>query len=84
MMPQPSALRVVTAGRTCLEVVMRMLLKAVFDTEATNELFRSGEVSAALARLQEAFNRRPTTPSLRTDSARPFMSSTWQTHPKFR
>ena len=32
---------------------MRMLLKAVFDTEATNELFRSGEVSAALARLQE-------------------------------
>jgi hypothetical protein len=53
MMPQPSALRVVTAGRTCLEVVMRMLLKAVFDTEATNELFRSGEVSAALARLQE-------------------------------
>jgi hypothetical protein len=52
-MPEPSARRVVTAGRTCLEVVMRMLLKAVFDTEATNELFRSGEVSAALARLQE-------------------------------
>ena len=32
---------------------MRMLLKAVFDTEATNELFRSGGVPEALDRLQE-------------------------------
>jgi hypothetical protein len=32
---------------------MRMLLKAVFNTEATNELFRSGEVPKALDRLQE-------------------------------
>jgi hypothetical protein len=46
-MPQP------VAGRTYLEVVMRMLLKAVFDTEATNELFRSGDVPEALDRLHE-------------------------------
>src|SRR5688572_25369889 len=39
-----SAPRVVTAGRTYPEVVMRMLLKAVYDTEATNDLFRGGEV----------------------------------------
>lgn len=35
-------LRVVTAGRTYLEVVMRMLLKAVFDTDAANEVIGSG------------------------------------------
>ena len=48
-----SALRVVTADRTYLEVVMRMLLKAVFDTAATNELFRRGKVPEAFNRLEE-------------------------------
>jgi hypothetical protein len=42
-----------TGGRTYLEVVMRMLLKAVFDTAATNELFRRGEVPEAFNRLEE-------------------------------
>jgi hypothetical protein len=46
-------LRVVTAGRTYLEVVMRMLLKAVYDTEATNELFRGGEVWDVADRMLE-------------------------------
>ena len=36
-------LRVVTAGRTYLEVVMRMLLKAVFNTEAASEVIGSGQ-----------------------------------------
>jgi hypothetical protein len=44
---------VVTAGRTYLEVVMRMLLKAVYDTEATNELIRGGEVWDAADRMLE-------------------------------
>jgi hypothetical protein len=44
---------VVTAGRTYVEVVMRMLLKAVYDTEATNELFGRGEVWDAADRMLE-------------------------------
>src|SRR5215212_6529637 len=51
-MPQPTQpLRVLTAGRTCLEVVMRMMLKAVVDTEAGNEGLRSAP--EALDRLHE-------------------------------
>ena len=53
MMPQPSALRVVTAGRTCLEVVMRMLLKAVFDTDAANEVMASGQAGEVNRRVVE-------------------------------
>ena len=34
------ALPVVTVGRTYLEVVMRMMLKAIVDTDAGNELFQ--------------------------------------------
>jgi hypothetical protein len=33
---------------------MRMLLKAVLDTEAANEVFRSGEAAEALDRIHEA------------------------------
>ena len=33
---------------------MRMLLKAVLDTEAANEVFRSGAAAEALDQLQEA------------------------------
>ena len=33
---------------------MRMLLKAVLDTEAANEVFRSGAASEALDRIREA------------------------------
>jgi hypothetical protein len=33
---------------------MRMLLKAVLDTEAANEVFRSGEAAEALDRIQQA------------------------------
>jgi hypothetical protein len=33
---------------------MRMLLKAVLDTQAANEVFRSGAASEALDRIQEA------------------------------
>jgi hypothetical protein len=40
-----------TAGRTYLEVVMRMMLKAVVDTEAGNEGLRSAP--EALDRIQE-------------------------------
>jgi hypothetical protein len=43
-----------TQRPTHLEVVMRMLLKAVLDTEAANEVFRSGAASEALDRIQEA------------------------------
>ena len=43
-----------TPGPTHLEVVMRMLLKAVLDTEAANEVFRSGAAAEALDRIQEA------------------------------
>jgi hypothetical protein len=41
-------------GPTHLEVVMRMLLKVVLDTEAANEVFRSGAAAEALDRIQEA------------------------------
>jgi hypothetical protein len=41
-------------GPTHLEVVMRMLLKAVLDTESANEVFRSGAAAEALDRIQEA------------------------------
>ena len=33
---------------------MRMLLKAVLDTQAANEVFRSGAAAEALDRIQEA------------------------------
>ena len=33
---------------------MRMLLKAVLDTEAANEVFRTGAAAEALDRIQEA------------------------------
>ena len=33
---------------------MRMLLKAVLDTESANEVFRSGAAAEALDRIQEA------------------------------
>jgi hypothetical protein len=46
-----------TGGRTCLEVVMRMLLKAVLDTETINERFneglRTGTRGEGLARWRE-------------------------------
>jgi hypothetical protein len=45
---------VVTAGPTYLEVVMRMLLKAVFDTEASNEVSRSGGATQATDQMVEA------------------------------
>lgn len=32
---------------------MRMLLKAILDTEAANEVFRSGEAAEALDQIQE-------------------------------
>jgi hypothetical protein len=48
---------VVTAGRTYLEVVMRMLLKAVLDTETINERMierlRTGARGEGLARWRE-------------------------------
>ena len=34
---------------------MRMLLKAVLDTESANEVFRGGAAEEALDRIQEAF-----------------------------
>jgi hypothetical protein len=37
-----------------MEVVMRMLLKVVLDTEAANEVFRSGAAAEALDQIQEA------------------------------
>jgi hypothetical protein len=43
-----------TRGPTHLELVMRMLLKAVLDTQAANEVFRSGAAAEALDRIQEA------------------------------
>jgi hypothetical protein len=43
-----------TPGPTHLEVVMRMLLKAILDTQAANEVFRSGAAAEALDRIQEA------------------------------
>jgi hypothetical protein len=52
-----SALRADTAARTHLEVVMRMLLKAVLDTETVNERvnerLRSGASGAPFERLRE-------------------------------
>jgi hypothetical protein len=54
-MTQPiSAQAIGPPGPTHLEVVMRMLLKAVLDTEAANEVFRSGAAAEALDRIQEA------------------------------
>jgi hypothetical protein len=50
-------LRADTAGRTCLEVVMRMLLKVVMDTEAFNERvserLRGAPRAGTLERLRE-------------------------------
>jgi hypothetical protein len=50
-------MRADTAGRTYLEVVMRMLLKAVLDTETVNERinerFSSGASGAPLERWRE-------------------------------
>jgi len=54
-MTQPiSAQAIRPPADTHLEVDMRMLLKAVLDTEAANEVFRSGEAAEALDRIHEA------------------------------
>jgi hypothetical protein len=54
-MTQPiSAQAIGPPGPTHLEVVMRMLLKAVLDTQAANEVFRTGAAIEALDRIQEA------------------------------
>ena len=54
-MTQPiSAQAIGPPGPTHLEVVMRMLLKVVLDTEAANEVFRSGAAAEALDQIQEA------------------------------
>ena len=54
-MTQPiSAQAIGPPGPTHLEVVMRMLLKAVLDTGSANEVFRSGAAAEALDRIQEA------------------------------
>ena len=53
-MTQRTQVRRSDPGPTHLEVVMRMLLKAVLDTEAANEVFRSGAAAEALDRIQEA------------------------------
>jgi hypothetical protein len=54
-MTQPiSAQAIGPPGPTHLEVVMRMLLKAVLDTKAANEAFRSGAAAEALDQIQEA------------------------------
>ena len=58
--------------------------KAVLDTQAANEVFRSGAASEALDRIQKPSNRKPSTAPLRTDSARSLRSSTWWTRRKFR
>jgi hypothetical protein len=46
------ALSVITVGRAYLEVVMRMMLKAIVDTDAGNEVFRRGGVVEAVDRIQ--------------------------------
>jgi len=46
-------LRVVTAGRTYLEVVMRMLLKAVFETAAANEVIGKGQGAETTRQMVE-------------------------------
>ena len=63
---------------------MRMLLKAVLDTEAANEAFRSGAAAEALDQIQRPSNRKPSTASLRRESAFSLRSSTWRTRRKFR
>ena len=50
--PFSRPLPVVTVGRTYLEVVMRMMLKAIVDTDAGNEVFRRGGVVEAVDRIQ--------------------------------
>jgi hypothetical protein len=54
-MPQPqlSPCELTPLARLTLEVVMRMLLKAVIDPETGGEVFRSGGVADALDQLQE-------------------------------
>ena len=54
-MTQPiSAQAIGPPGPIHLEVVMRMLLKAVLDTKAANEAFRSGAAAEALDQIQDA------------------------------
>jgi hypothetical protein len=54
-MTQPiSAQAIGPPGPINLEVVMRMLLKAVLDTKAANEAFRSGAAAEALDQIQDA------------------------------
>jgi hypothetical protein len=63
---------------------MRMLLKAVLDTQAANEVFRSGRQQRHSIGSKKPSNRKPSTASLRTDSARSLRSSTWRTRRKFQ
>ena len=63
---------------------MPVLLKAVLDSQAANEVFRSGGHQRHSIGSKKPSNRKPSTASLRTDSARSLRSSTWWTRRKFR
>jgi hypothetical protein len=63
---------------------MRMMLKAVVDTDAGNEVFRRGGVIEAVDRSSMSSNRKPSMSLLRMDSARSSRSSTWRTGLKSR
>ena len=84
-MTQPiSAQPIGPPGPTHLEVVMRMLLKAVLDTESANEVFRSGAAAEALDRIQEALQP-DALYAFVEDGERAFLpSSTWRTPRKFQ
>jgi len=61
---------------------MRMLLKAVLDTEAANEVFPVAQQQRHSIGSKKPCNRKSSTASLRTESARSLQSSTWRTRRK--
>lgn len=62
---------------------MRMLLKAVIDTETGTEVFRSGKVAETLNQTQHSSNPKPCTASVRMGSAPSLSSSTWPTRHRY-
>jgi hypothetical protein len=63
---------------------MRMLLKAVLDTEAANEAFRSGAAAEALDQIQEALQPEALYGFVEEGERVSLRSSTWRTRRKFR
>jgi hypothetical protein len=63
---------------------MRMMLKAIVDTDAGNEVFRKGGVVEAVDRIQHVIQPEAFMSSLRMDSGRSSRSSTWRIHLKSR